>query len=82
GLPIDQAALEEGLANLSAKLDVYEVILSKHRLLAGDEFTLADLFHHAFAPVLAEGSVDIMTSRGPNVTRSVPTFLLAQDFVD
>ncbi|KAF7358177.1 Glutathione S-transferase [Mycena venus] len=69
GLPIDQAALDQGLANLSAKLDVYEVILSKHRFLAGDEFTLADLFHYAFAPVLAEGGVDIMTSKGPNVAR-------------
>ncbi|KAJ7923094.1 glutathione S-transferase [Mycena leptocephala] len=69
GLPIDQAALDQGLANLSTKLDVYEIILSKHRFLAGDEFTLADLFHYAFAPVLAEGGVDIMTSKGPNVTR-------------
>ncbi|KAJ7876912.1 putative glutathione S-transferase, partial [Mycena olivaceomarginata] len=36
GLPIDQFALDQGLANLSAKLNVYEAILSKHRFLAGD----------------------------------------------
>jgi hypothetical protein len=32
----DQALLDAGLADLSAKLDVYEVILGKHKFLAGD----------------------------------------------
>jgi glutathione S-transferase len=36
GLPVDQAVLTETLAELSAKLDVYEVILGKHKFLAGD----------------------------------------------
>ncbi|KAJ6454170.1 glutathione S-transferase [Mycena sanguinolenta] len=69
GLPIDQAALEEAVKELSAKLDVYEVILGKHRFLGGDEFSLADLCHYAYAPLLADYGVDIMTSKGPNVTR-------------
>ncbi|KAJ7346376.1 glutathione S-transferase [Mycena albidolilacea] len=69
GLPVDQALLNEAVAELSAKLDVYEVILGKHRFLAGDEFTLADLFHYAYAPLLAGGGVDVMASKGPNVTR-------------
>ncbi|KAJ7224729.1 glutathione S-transferase [Mycena haematopus] len=55
GLPVDQAVLDEVVKELSAKLDVYEVILSKHKFLAGDEFTLADLCHYAYAPLLADG---------------------------
>ncbi|KAJ7763303.1 glutathione S-transferase [Mycena metata] len=69
GLPIDQAAVDAGLMDLSAKLDVYEVILGKQKFLAGDSFTLADLFHFAYGPLLAEGGVDLMTSKGPNVAR-------------
>ncbi|KAJ7815710.1 glutathione S-transferase [Mycena olivaceomarginata] len=69
GLPIDHAAVDAGLADLSAKLDVYEVILGKQKFLAGDSFTLADLFHYAYGPLLAEGGVDLMTSKGPNVAR-------------
>jgi len=69
GLPVDQAVLDEGLVELSAKLDVYEVILGKHKFLASDEFSLADLFHYAYAPLLADNGMDVMTSKGPNVTR-------------
>ncbi|KAF8169615.1 glutathione S-transferase [Mycena galopus ATCC 62051] len=36
GLPVDQAVLDEALVQLSAILDVYEVILGKHKFLAGD----------------------------------------------
>ncbi|KAF7346804.1 Glutathione S-transferase [Mycena sanguinolenta] len=69
GLPVDQTVLDEAVKELSAKLDVYEVILGKHRFLAGDEFSLADLCHYAYAPLLAENGIDVMTSKGPNVTR-------------
>ncbi|KAJ6454139.1 glutathione S-transferase [Mycena sanguinolenta] len=69
GLPIDQASLDGAVKELSAKLDAYEVILGKHRFLGGDEFSLADLCHYAHAPFLADYGVDIMTSKGPNVTR-------------
>ncbi|KAJ6454126.1 glutathione S-transferase [Mycena sanguinolenta] len=69
GLPIDQAALDEACKELSSKLDVYEVILGKHRFLGGDEFSLADLCHYGYAPFLADYGLDIMTSKGPNVTR-------------
>ncbi|KAJ7699106.1 thioredoxin-like protein, partial [Mycena metata] len=59
---------------LSAMLNVYEVILGKHRFLASYasrlEFTPADLFHLMVAPVLALlVGLDIMTSKGPNVAR-------------
>jgi glutathionyl-hydroquinone reductase len=33
---VDQAVLDEALKELSAKLDVYEVILGKQKFLAGD----------------------------------------------
>ncbi|KAJ6467689.1 thioredoxin-like protein [Mycena vitilis] len=36
GLPVDHAVVEEAVAELSAKLDVYEAILGKHKFLAGD----------------------------------------------
>ncbi|KAF7346788.1 Glutathione S-transferase [Mycena sanguinolenta] len=69
GLPLDQAAIDEAVKELSAKLDVYEVILGKHRFLGGDEFSLADLCHYGYAPMLADYGIDIMTTKGPNVTR-------------
>ncbi|KAJ6467067.1 glutathione S-transferase [Mycena vitilis] len=71
GLPTDPAIVAEGLKELTAVLDVYEVILGKHKYLAGDEFTLVDLFHLYIAPVFAGIGMDVMTSKGPdsNVTR-------------
>lgn len=90
GLNADQAVVDEAVAALAATLDVYEVLLGKHRFIAGDvsvsicmhgfhqtsadaeqEFTLADVFHYAYAPLLAENGVDVMTKNGPNVTRWV-----------
>ncbi|KAJ7809677.1 glutathione S-transferase [Mycena leptocephala] len=69
GKPADDAASAAALAELSAILDVYETILSKRKFLAGDEFTIADLFHFSYAPMLADAGVAIMTSTGPNVAR-------------
>ncbi|KAJ7919843.1 glutathione S-transferase [Mycena leptocephala] len=70
GLPVDEAVLGEELAKLSAVLDVYEIILGKQRFVAGNEFTLADLFHLCFAPSgIRQGGPDFMAGRGPNVTR-------------
>ncbi|KAJ6611035.1 glutathione S-transferase [Mycena sp. CBHHK59/15] len=69
GLDVDQAALDKHVADLSAKLDAYEVILGKQKYLAGNEFTLADLMHLMYGPVLAEAGCDLLTSKGPNVAR-------------
>ncbi|KAJ7616990.1 glutathione S-transferase [Mycena polygramma] len=70
GLPVDHAVVAEGVTELSAKLDVYEVILGKHRFIAGDEFSLADIFHLGFAPLLAGTEADVMTKETrPNVAR-------------
>ncbi|KAK7013308.1 glutathione S-transferase [Favolaschia claudopus] len=68
-LPIDHAAVEGYTSQLSERLDVYEVILGKHRFLAGEEFTLADLFHLSFGPCLELAGCDLMTTKGPNVAR-------------
>lgn len=40
----DPAIVEKLTATLNAKLDAYETILSKQKYLAGDSYTLADLF--------------------------------------
>ncbi|KAJ7458248.1 glutathione S-transferase [Mycena latifolia] len=69
GLPIDEAVVAQAVSELSAKLDVYEVILGKQKFLAGNDLTLADLFHVGYATLLPGAGIDIMTSKGPNVTR-------------
>ncbi|KAJ7118267.1 glutathione S-transferase, partial [Mycena epipterygia] len=69
-LPIDEAALAETVSEFSAKLDVYEVILGKQKFIGGDDFTLADIFHLYYTPLLAQAGIKIMTSeQRPNVTR-------------
>ncbi|KAM6490634.1 glutathione S-transferase [Amanita muscaria] len=69
GQQTDEAAAEKHLAVLSGKLDVYEKILSKQNYMAGDELTLADLFHLPFATMLVDhGGSDVIEKR-PNVKR-------------
>ncbi|KAJ7887122.1 glutathione S-transferase [Mycena olivaceomarginata] len=67
GWPYDQTVADEQLEILNKKLEAYEVILSKQRYVAGDSFTLADLFHIPYAPLIGSGS-DILTRR-PNIAR-------------
>ncbi|CAA6656042.1 unnamed protein product [Spirodela intermedia] len=43
--PPDRAAMRDGVRKLSEVLDVYEQRLGESEFLAGDEFTMADLFH-------------------------------------
>ncbi|KAJ6535298.1 glutathione S-transferase [Mycena vulgaris] len=69
GQPVDEAVLAQAVSEISEKLDVYEVILGKQKFLAGNEFTLADLFHLYFAPMVVDAGIDIMAGKGPNVTR-------------
>ncbi|GLB42152.1 putative glutathione S-transferase, N-terminal domain [Lyophyllum shimeji] len=68
GLVPDQTVFEEHLKKLDAKLDAYEVILSKQKYLAGDELTLADLFHLPHGFYLAQAGSNIMETK-PNVAR-------------
>ncbi|KAF8557082.1 glutathione S-transferase [Imleria badia] len=66
----DEAHVKSLHAQLKNKLDAYEVILSKQKYLAGDEITLADLFHLPYgAVILADDiKIDEFSSR-PNVNR-------------
>ncbi|KAJ3554836.1 hypothetical protein NP233_g12342 [Leucocoprinus birnbaumii] len=64
----DEEKFNALIAQLDAKLDVYDQVLSKQNYLSGDQITLADLFHLPYGTMLAEAGSDIM-SRKPNVSR-------------
>ncbi|KAJ7165471.1 thioredoxin-like protein [Mycena crocata] len=68
GMPSDQAVIDEQLDILDKKLDAYNVILGKHRYVAGEILTLADLFHVPYGPHANLDKRAIMTSK-PNVAR-------------
>ncbi|KAG7451460.1 glutathione S-transferase [Guyanagaster necrorhizus] len=68
GIQTNEATVEAALASLSAKLDVYDVILAKQKYLAGDDVTLADFFHIPWGVLLVVAGSDIMESK-PNVAR-------------
>ncbi|KAF9067230.1 glutathione S-transferase [Rhodocollybia butyracea] len=69
GAEPNQAVIDDAVATLNDKFDVYEVILSKQRYLAGDELTIVDMFHLPYAARLVEFGCTLMTTKGPNVTR-------------
>ncbi|KAJ7198281.1 glutathione S-transferase [Mycena pura] len=87
GLTTDQARFDALVEQLSAKLDGYEVILGKQKYLAGNEVTLADLYHLPYGSMLARAGCDLMTTKGPNVTRwfnelcSRPSWVAVKDGV-
>ncbi|PCH37492.1 glutathione transferase [Wolfiporia cocos MD-104 SS10] len=68
--PTDEQVVARLAAQLNAKLDAYEVILSKTKYLAGDNVTLADLFHIPYGSMLAVMGFDHLESdKRPNVVR-------------
>ncbi|KAF5342020.1 hypothetical protein D9611_002057 [Ephemerocybe angulata] len=70
GLTPDREAFDQMVIQLEAKLDVYEKILSKQKYLAGDELTLADLFHLPYGVLLGPaGSNALDTPKRPNLSR-------------
>ncbi|KAF7347368.1 Glutathione S-transferase [Mycena venus] len=69
GLTTDQAVIDAKIAALDAKLDAYNAMLSKHKYLAGDEVTLADLFHLPSAPVIERHAKSDIMTRKPHVAR-------------
>ncbi|KAJ7641093.1 glutathione S-transferase [Roridomyces roridus] len=69
GQPVDEVAVAGYIAELSSNLKIYDEILGKQKYVAGDELTLADLFHLSYAPSLAPFGIDVMTTAGLNVTR-------------
>ncbi|TFK88859.1 glutathione S-transferase [Polyporus arcularius HHB13444] len=70
GQQTDKAAVERLTAALEAKLAVYDTILGRSKYLAGDELTLADLFHLPYGSNLAKQNIDFLESpKYPNVAR-------------
>jgi glutathione S-transferase len=68
-LETDEAQVTKHVTALSGRLDVYEKILSKQKYLAGDELSVADLFHLPYGvKVYNGGHGDLIDSR-PNVKR-------------
>ncbi|EJF59314.1 thioredoxin-like protein [Dichomitus squalens LYAD-421 SS1] len=72
GLQTDTAAIEEKRVVLEGKMDGYEALLSKTKFLAGEEISLADLFHLPLGSLLKVPGIDCLeSSRWPNVARRV-----------
>lgn len=71
GAPINKAAVKAMATSLEEKLHGYERILSKSRYLAGDEITLADLFHLPAGARLAKVGVNVLEDKDkfPNIAR-------------
>ncbi|KAJ7486622.1 thioredoxin-like protein [Mycena latifolia] len=69
GMTSDKATFDTLVEGLSGKLDGYEVILAKQKYIAGNEVTLADLFHLPYGTMLEKAGCNLMTTKGPNVTR-------------
>jgi len=70
GLTPDQAVFDELIKGLNEKLDAYEVILGKQKYIAGNEFTLADIFHLPYGDMLKATGSNVMTDPSrPNVLR-------------
>ncbi|KAG5645110.1 hypothetical protein DXG03_006924 [Asterophora parasitica] len=66
----DPAVFEEHIKQLAARLDAYEVILSKQKYVAGDVYTLADIFHLPYGWSLSIAGSEILADESrPNVVR-------------
>ncbi|KZP20733.1 glutathione S-transferase [Athelia psychrophila] len=68
GLDADEAKVAELTKALGGKLDAYETILSKQKYVAGNEITLADLFHLSYATLVQGINPEVFSSR-PHVSK-------------
>ncbi|CAE6455908.1 unnamed protein product [Rhizoctonia solani] len=64
----DAVLAQKYVDSLNVKMDGYERILSKQKYLAGDNFTLADLFHLPYGFYVNQTDPTIMGSK-PNVKK-------------
>jgi glutathione S-transferase len=70
GIPGDDAKHDAAVQSLRGSLDAYEVILGKQQYFAGDQLTLADLFHLSSGSLLsAAGNNDLTNEKRPNLAR-------------
>jgi len=87
GAVTDEKRVEELLEKLEGKLDGYEAILGKQKYLAGDNLTLADLFHLPYGDIVFNKLGYGNLGKRPNVKRwwdditSRPTWLAVKDGV-
>ncbi|KAG9087249.1 hypothetical protein FS749_003064 [Ceratobasidium sp. UAMH 11750] len=68
GLTTNEVLAEKYVATLKSKMDGYERILSKSKYLAGDTFTLADLFHLPYGAMVYKLEPSLFDSK-PGVKR-------------
>ncbi|KAG8711522.1 hypothetical protein FRC11_002571, partial [Ceratobasidium sp. 423] len=64
----DEGIAQKCVDTLKSKMEGYEKILSTQKYLAGDEFTLADLFHLPYGKYVHDIDPSILGSK-PNVKR-------------
>ncbi|KXN85270.1 Glutathione S-transferase F12 [Leucoagaricus sp. SymC.cos] len=69
--PVNEERVKHLTDELSKNLDIYEKILSKRRFLAGEELTLADLYHIPSGSLLPKIGINFLedTQGKPNVAR-------------
>ncbi|KAH6716416.1 putative glutathione S-transferase [Leptodontidium sp. MPI-SDFR-AT-0119] len=65
----DEEAVKKHAAKLDATLAVYEGILAQHAYLAGDELTLADLFHLPYGTMVRGLGFTDVFAKYPNVAK-------------
>ncbi|KDN46690.1 Glutathione S-transferase, partial [Rhizoctonia solani AG-8 WAC10335] len=63
GLKTNEESVKKYVDTLNAKLDGYERILSKQKYLAGNTFTLADLFHLPYGAMVNQLDPSILSSK-------------------
>ncbi|TCD65837.1 hypothetical protein EIP91_002142 [Steccherinum ochraceum] len=71
GFGVDPSYAQKRLQNLYASLDVYETVLSKQKYIAGDEFSLIDIFHLPYGTLLTSHKILNLLDedKRPNVAR-------------
>lgn len=65
----DVARVAQAEQDFDTVLSVYEKILARHKYIAGDEITLADLFHLPNGAVMKAGKWNDTFVKYPNVDR-------------
>lgn len=65
----DMVRVAQAEADFHKVLSVYEEILAKQKYLAGDKFTLADLFHLPNGAAMKAGKWNKIFSKHPNVDK-------------
>jgi glutathione S-transferase len=61
--PVDEQIVAAGESKLGQVLDIYEAQLSKYKYIAGDDYTLADIFHAPMINSLLRLKKEVFTGR-------------------